>query len=259
VADCTDWAGSVAGRIDPTSCLGIKLVFPDIGPGGSNAVPVRATDDQRWWLKPTNNPQGPRVTINEYVVGQIGELIGAPTCKVAIVEIDSLNAGPRQAPAPPLEVGFACGSFEVPGSRERRTNLEFRSRDDNSSRHVGIIALWDLCFGADPQWLYQSTDDERTWSHDHGLFFPQGPNWTEQSLVDHLVEVHQLAVDTTDLDKPTIERVATKIDELQRNMIETILSSVPASWPVTDSELECLGWFIHERTGPVAERLRSLV
>ena len=46
-----------------------------------------ADDEQQYWIKPSNNPQGPRSLIPERIVTGIGELIGAPVCPIALVDI----------------------------------------------------------------------------------------------------------------------------------------------------------------------------
>jgi len=258
MVDISEWSGLASGRPDRPMCLEVQLVFPGRGDGGSAAVPVHATDGRRWWLKPLNNPQGPRVPSTEYLVGRIGSLIGAPTCEVSIVRIDKMHEQASEGPGSPLQEGYAYGSLDVAGAREHKSSLEYRAKDDNRRRHVGIFALWDLCFGADPQWLHQAIDDERTWSHDHGHYFPSGPNWTEQTLIDNVLAPHELASEKSDLDPLKIEEVAALVEGLNATTISTILKSVPAPWPISDSELETLGWFILERSGPVGQRLRSL-
>ena len=222
-------------------------------------MPVRASDGRRWWVKPLSNPQSERVTINEYLVGRIGSAIGAPTCEVSLIEIDENHAGHVITPGRVLELGYSYCSADVPDAYEIKSTLSHRLRDDNRARHVGVFALWDLCFGGDPQWLHQTTDDERTWSHDHGHFFPGGPDWTTDSLVAHVHIPHPLGADATDLDPNAVEAMATRIESLSAASIVPILLSIPAGWPIEDEELETLGWFIEERARPAAQRLRTLV
>jgi hypothetical protein len=37
-----------------------------------------------------------------------------------------------------------------------------------------------------------------------------------------------------------------------------VLNRVPPSWPVTDADLEGLGWFLESRASAVAGRIESL-
>jgi hypothetical protein len=58
--------------------------------GGSGAFPARASDDERWWIKPLNNTQQtPMVAINEYVIGKVGALIAAPVLRWRSAQGDS--------------------------------------------------------------------------------------------------------------------------------------------------------------------------
>jgi hypothetical protein len=239
----------------------LRLIAPlnQAGGGGSGAFPALASDGGRWWIKPLNNiQQSPMVPINEYVVGRIGMLITAPVCGVAIVEIPEEHAGWEFRPGARLEPGLASGSREVPDAHEERGNLMHRASDDNRRRHVGIHALWDLCFGQDPQWLHQATDDERIFSHDHGHYFPNGPTWSEQNLVDHVGEAHPWQEDPAGLDPAAIDEVAASLETITAESLAAPLSSVPPEWPIEDEPLEALGWFLQERASGVAGRLRSL-
>ena len=231
----------------------MQLVFPDRGTGGSQGFCVRGADGNRWWLKPLSNPQGQRVPVNEYVVGRLGALIGAPCCDVALIDVPPAHATAG------LSEGVASGSLEVAGATEIKGHLAHRLADDNRRRHAGAFALWDLCFGADPQWLVQAADQHRTWSHDHGHFFPSGPNWSDQSLRDHVNVAHQLGGEVSGLDPDHLETVARNIDDLTSDAIASVMSAVPCAWPVLDAELESLGWFVDGRRADVASRLRSLI
>jgi hypothetical protein len=46
MGDRSECNGLASGRTDLPDCLGIQLVFPERGAGGSAAIPIRATDGQ---------------------------------------------------------------------------------------------------------------------------------------------------------------------------------------------------------------------
>jgi hypothetical protein len=139
--------------------------------------------------------------------------------------------------------------------------LASRSNDDNRRRHVGVYALYDWCFGADQQWLYDLDDDRALYSHDHGLYFPPpgSGSWTRDELVAHAREPHQLSDSPTDLAADAVEDVATAVEAVTRADLVKIMSSIPASWPVSNDDLEALGWFLEHRAAGVADRVRKLV
>lgn len=111
------------------------------------------TDGSRWWVKALNNPSGPRSCITEWIVGSVGRLIAAPVCEVALVEVPVDLDGERYCDERELEAGVsAVASRDVPSGVDLRALLH-RPRDDNPSRHAGLFALHDWCWGQDSQWL----------------------------------------------------------------------------------------------------------
>ncbi|HWO69682.1 MAG TPA: hypothetical protein VNP94_02865 [Actinomycetota bacterium] len=218
---------------------------------------ARDVDGRRWWLKMSNNPQGPKVLVNDYVVGSVARLIDAPACEVAVARIPEELDGYEYAPGLTLRAGWLVhASRHVEDAFEARGELTRLDRDDNSSRAARIVALYDWCWGADDQWLYCQTDDQKVYSHDHGHYLPKGPSWTIEDL-QAVVDQPHLPNLTTRLDPEALRDAAAKIGAVTRSAIRSILCSVPASWAVSDQELEALGWFLERRAGEVGRRLRS--
>jgi hypothetical protein len=60
------------------------------------------------------------------------------------------------------------------------------------------------------------------------------------------------------LDLGEAERLGGVLEAISHIELAPVLNSVPASWPVTDQELDCLGWFLERRATGVAARLRGL-
>jgi hypothetical protein len=226
--------------------------------GGSGSFQVRASDGGRWWLKPINNLQSPRVTINEYLVGRVGALCGAPVCNVKLILIPEEFAGWQFRPGHHLVAGIANASQEVRAAREDRA-LVARTRDDNRTRHAGVFALYDWCFGGDPQWLYAADDDEKTYSHDHGMYLPGADSWTEETLLAHVDKAHELGLEPTDLSKDAVEAAAAAIEASTTDVLAPILCSVPQEWPVTNRELAVLGYFLERRAPGTAGRVRAMM
>jgi hypothetical protein len=105
-----------------------------------------------------------------------------------------------------------------------------------------------------------AAEENRYYSHDHGWYFPpEGPTWDVQSL-DGAVDVpHDLAVSASGI-APDLEReVARAVQGVNRDSIRGILGAVPATWPVSDAELEVIGFFIERRAPAVASRLVARV
>lgn len=54
-----------------------------------------------------------------------------------------------------------------------------------------------------------------------------------------------------------LKEMVSAISAVTRASLEAILKGVPASWPVSDEELETLGWFLMKRRKGVLTRLRA--
>ena len=112
----------------------------------------------------------------------------------------------------------------------------------------------------DPQWLQDLDNDYMMFSHDHGLYFPpltQG-GWTREELLSRVDDPHELSDPRDGLQSEEAKRVALAIEQVSRDALAEVLCWVPASWPVSDTGLEDLGWFLEHRAAGVAERVRNL-
>lgn len=215
-------------------------------------------DGTQWWVKPLNNNQHPRVTITEAIVAAAGALIGAPVCDAAVVFLPREIAGWEFRPGRRIESGFAHASRGIASAVEHRS-LQHRERDDNARRHVGVFALYDWCWGGDEQWLYAEPEDRKLYSHDHGWYLPEtGPTWDVNALVARVGEAHEPGWSPTGLDPEVITEYAQRLRTLTHDELVATLRGIPQSWPVSDSELAGVGWFLETRAGEVADRLESM-
>ena len=239
----------------------VALVQEPPGDGGSAPLLMREEDGTQWWVKLKNNRQGAMVLVNEQIVARCGALIGAPTCEVAIVVVPETLEG--IAHGVHIKSGFAHGSRHVQNARSER-HLMHRDEDDNIRRHVGVYALHDWCWGDDVQWLYAFKDNNKTYSHDHGHFFPDGPNWNSnlqrvRQLVQSPRELNRHPhVDSGNLDQVEILRTADKLSNVSFNDLLKIMSVIPTDWPVSNDELACISFFLEHRAPQVAERMLAL-
>lgn len=255
----SDWAGLVTGRTDTFNSLLALTVSQGPGTWGS---PLRMTGNDRrdYFVKTLEGcPADAQLSLAaEQIVGRLGKLIGAPVCETSLIRIHEELAG-----SPPwLRGGLAHASLAVERADLRRPPLDnSRTKDDNRRRHAGVYALCDWCFSSDDQWLCDLDDDEATYSHDHGLYFPPVGSgyWTRDELVQNARNAHELGGSKAGLDRETIRTVADTLDAIDRTALVEVLRAVPASWPVSGEELEALGWFLEYRAPGVASRVRALV
>lgn len=236
--------------------VGAILPLQASSAGSAGSFLVAADDGNRYWCKPLNNRQSPRVPATEQIVGRLGALIDAPVCQVQLVSLDGI-VGFEFTSGRSVEAGWAHGSLAVDPALEIR-DLANRSEDDNRRRHAGIFALHDWLAGSDVQWLYATNEDNAYYSHDHG-FYLNGPNWTDLSLANAAQSDFGLSMDTAGLDPAELNRLADRLDALTAEEIETAISMIPSTWPVGEGELQAVADFAHARRAAVAARLRGLV
>lgn len=238
----------------------VKAVMPlrQSTAGSSGSFMVLGEDQVRYWCKPLNNFQTPRLPVTEQVVGRLGCLIGAPVCDCKLISLDEIEGWEiRQGTGRLIERGYAHGSRAIEPTLETR-ELKFRSDDDNRRRHCGLYAVCDWLYCGDLQWLRATDEDNAYYSHDHG-FFLTGPDWTLESLAACGAGQGPITLDPDQLDPAEIYRLGDALENLSRAEIENAISGLPDSWPVSDEELAAVAQFADLRKAAVASRLRSLV
>lgn len=258
MASLPGWIGRITGRDDSAVTVWVRTPLQPSTRGGSGTFLAECTDGAQWWIKPPNHLQGGKVVVTEFLVGKLGALIGAPVCEVAVIGIGPEVAGWEFRHGYALVTGFGSGSKLVADAVEL-SGLESRERDDNRRRHAGVFALYDWCWGGDDQWLYSETADRMVYSHDHGWYFPDtGNDWSTATLLANVNNDHPAGHSVANLDKTEVIRLADRLDAVTPVEIAQILQMVPPTWPVTDAELDTLGYFLEERASAVAGRLRVL-
>jgi hypothetical protein len=259
-----DWAGLVHGRTDDFNKLNLLAPEPLSGsPSAGGPFRATASDKQTYFVKSLDTCLGgqePSLAV-EQIVAQVGRLIGAPVCKTSLIRIPSAFQGFEvYSQRRRLTPGLAHASLALEHAEDVRPALDARTKDDNSRRHVGLYALYDWCFGMDQQWLLDLDSDRATYSHDHGLYFPPltQAGWSQEELISRADEPHELPDPRDGLLREEAKWVAMVIEQVSRDDLAGILRAVPASWPVSNTDLEVLGWFLEHRAAGVAERVRSL-
>jgi hypothetical protein len=254
------WAGAIAGARRDEAEVSIRAILGPAQPtSGSQAFPVSDENGDRWYVKAPNNPQGSQILVTEFIVSCVGTLIGAPVCVVRPIRIPPDFEGFQVQNGPMLATGIASASRAIADVVEMRPHLLHRESDDNARRHAGAFAIFDWCWGDDQQWLIVESDEYRLYSHDHGFYLPPGgQHWTQDALLANVDIPHPLGEPPERLDVDELERLAQVLESLDRIDLQSILAGVPASWAVSDADLEALGRYLDDRAGGVAERMREL-
>lgn len=261
LVELEDWNGLIKDRNDDFDDLRMTALLATGGNSFARPFLAAADDGRRYWVKCIDTcPQHSKMSVAiEHIVSNVGRLINAPVCESNLIRIPGELAGWPLGKGH-LQAGIAHASLALSKVIERRPALASHTRDDNPRRRVGVYAMWDWCFGSDPQWLYDLDNDESVYSHDHGLYLPSNDgSWGRRYLIQCADEPNELPDAPRDLNEEAVEEVSVALEKINRDALVNILCGVPASWPVSNDDLEALGWFLEYRAPSVASRIRALV
>jgi hypothetical protein len=187
-------------------------------------------------------------------VGRVGALLDDVVRPVHTIHIPQDLVGWEFRAGRALEEGIAHASLALQPAIETRS-LTHCAEDDNGVKHPAIWALHDWFFGSDDQWLIASAQENRYHSHDHGHYFPGGPGWQEAGLLAVVDNPSELAEACVGLRRERAEEIVERLAKVTRDDLISALTRIPASWPITDEELECVGFFLETRAPQVSDRL----
>lgn len=251
-----NWKGALRALRGNQADLTLKTALKRSNAGGSGAFLGLDQDDQRYWIKVLNNPQHYRVCTNEQIVGRAAALIGSLAPRVNTIQITDDLAGWKFRDDRELLSGVAHASSAIESATETHV-LENRDKDDNGRHHAEVIALYDWCWGSDPQWLTAQAEDQRCYSHDHGHYLPGGPNWNPDEVTRHIDAANLYPYAGNAFKSAIIEDISKRLEAVTHADLVTLLSAIPTSWMVSDDDLETIGYFLEFRAPEVARRLRE--
>lgn len=82
-----EWSGLLENERTTEPEVVLRAPLEKHKKGGSGSFKGLGTDGNRYWIKPLNNNQDPRVIITEQIVARAGEIISAPCCPVRLIGI----------------------------------------------------------------------------------------------------------------------------------------------------------------------------
>nr|WP_152225496.1 HipA family kinase [Arthrobacter citreus] len=218
-----------------------------------------ATDGNSYWVKYLGNAHGIDSLIAERVVEALARKLSAPMRPSMLVEVPPSLLRHPELLSSGIQAGVAHGSLLL-GTCQERTVLDSAARDGNAARQPRFIALWELCYGEDGQWLYDRSGEEQVWSFDHGYWITGGEP-APLTPADLEVTVNQKRPwygSVRGMDPGAFLGVADDLALLSVTDFIDAVASVPVAWGVPDSLLETLAWWLHYRRKHVVTRMRAL-
>ena len=217
--------------------VGVSRYVTPLREGGSLPAIVEADDDGMYVLKFRGAGQGPRALVAELVSGEIARALGLPVPELVFVELDADLA--RTEPDPEIHAlirasaGLNLALDYLPGSVTYDPIVQ-KPDADLASRIVWFDA-YVTNVDRTPRNANMLMWHRRLWLIDHGatLYFHHAPGWEAESARARdpfaMIKTHVLLAHATRL---------AAIDEemargLAREVIETIVGWIPASWLAT--------------------------
>lgn len=234
-----------------------KVVVVDrVIPTGTKPPLVYADDNNAYILKFLHNDHGPEATINEVVVSVVGEAIGAPVAPWSIVRVpDDLR---QIIDERIIEPGLAFGSRVLPtvGVDRMGSTIANVNRDGNINRIPQLIALWHLCNALDIQVVFDSSEDNKIYSVDHGLWFGSHPYPWGLDRRSGFPDIDEVPLLREPIADECWDRAIQGLDSLDDSLIERILAAIPSEWNVSRNQIETLVGFVVSRKSSAILELR---
>jgi hypothetical protein len=149
--------------------------------GTSRAVLVTCGDGKDYVVKGSHLG---RAVISEQIVAYLANALDAPVPPASLVAVDaeliSMNAGLLGH----LPAGLAHGSMSVVEEivEDKDCTVKHCDLPENRSRYARLAVLFGLVQHNDLQFFFRKNPPFLVYSFDHAYFFPNGPNWTLDSL-----------------------------------------------------------------------------
>jgi hypothetical protein len=214
------------------------------------AVHVGCDDGNDYIVK---GSQVGRSAFNDQVVGRIAWELGAPVALVSLVNVepDLVANNPEMAH---VRSGTAHGSLFVPDCTECAW-FQFVDLRENRPRFALLSVLYGWMVGAEKQFFYSITPPHLVNSFDHDAFFPNGPNWSAESLSGApYPDVDEVIVDQCGLRHRELNDACVYLQKMTPETIALAIASVPAEWGAVDeAQRLALAQYLWER----CETMRS--
>jgi hypothetical protein len=178
--------------------------------------------------------QAGRQIVNDQVVARLGVALGAPVGEPRIIEIprELIEIEPNLAHIP---AGTAHGTLFIPDCIDE-CELIATSEPRNRVRLVLLATLYSWIGANDWQFLFKRTPPRLVHSVDHGHFFPNGPDWTVQDLLQapcvHMTPCFSNCGFTVD----ELAQARSALEVVSEELIIQAASGPPDEWGLTIKE-----------------------
>lgn len=220
----------------------------------SSARPVfvRCIDKKDYVIK---GQQAGRQIINEQIVARLGKIMGAPVAEARIVEISSdlIEIEPQFDYLTP---GTAHGTLFIKDCFDDRDVMKYREQIKNRSRFALLSVLYGWISAQDHQFIYHKTQPNLVYSVDHGAFFPNGLQWTEDDLrTAPKAKIDSLLSSRCRLTEDELQEALEKLEMVTEDDIIRVVAVPPQEWRFTMEERVTMVEYLIRRQQELLELL----
>ena len=215
----------------------------------SSAQPVlaRGIDNCNYVFK---GRQAGRQIVNDQIIARLGATLHAPVPATYIVELDEdlLECYPDFDFLTP---GTAHATLYVPDCIDNRElEAHYTQRTENRLRLALLCVLYGWVQANDHQFIFEKQQPNLVYSVDHGHFFPHGPNWTIQNLIQaspaRLDERLCKACDFNNKSEE-IRKALSNLESVTETQIISAVASPPTEWGLTMEERSFMVEYLVQR------------
>lgn len=225
----------------------------------SQAVLLDCDDGHSYVVKAlrSDTNQG-RMLFNDWVCAKIGDVMSSPVPIVEFVDVPAslIALNPDSAgQMGHLIAGIAHGSRLIGNVTERIDSLDPTHLDVNAERFAHLAVFSALLHGSDRQFIYETVSPFRVYSHDHGHYFPGGPNWNSASLASAPPpDFDESWLTPLGLKRIDLSAAVAGLRPLTDEKVAEIVAKPPDSWGVAKSERADLARFVSSRRDALLSR-----
>ncbi len=194
------------------------------------AVQVSCEDGNDYVIK---GSQVGRSAFNDQVVGRIAWELQAPVAHVTLVDVphELIAANPDMTH---VATGLSHGSRFVPGCTECGW-FQYVDLKENRPRFALLSVLYGWMVAAEKQFFYSFRPPNLVYSFDHDAFFPNGPDWSTESLgAAGYPDIDEVFVDQCGLRNRELNEAVECLRRMTPLVIASAMSAVPAEWGKVD-------------------------
>lgn len=205
-------------------------------------VLVNCEDGNEYVIK---GRQAGRQIVNDQIVARLGEAMGAPVGQPRLVEVsvELVEIEKRLAHIPS---GIAHGTKFIPDCFDSH-ELIATDQPDNRPRLARLAVLFGWITPNDWQFLFTTKPPRLIHSVDHGHFFPDGPDWTEQQLLAAPHAELASCFSPCYLTSDEIQEALQALKTVTESKIIQAVASPPDQWSLTMGERVALVEYLTRR------------